>query len=161
MNTHFSRPAAAPPARRAVATFRSYEDAERAVDRLADQGFPVERVAIVGRDLKLVEQVTARMTYGRAALGGALSGAVVGYLIGWLFGVFNWFDPVVRSFWLAFDGLWFGAVLGALIAVLLYAASGGRRDFVAMRQLSADHFDVVVDDEVADEAQHLIADSVQ
>jgi hypothetical protein len=158
MSTHFSRPAAAPPARRAVATFRSYEDAERAVDRLADRGFPVERVAIVGRDLKLVEQVTGRMTYGRAALGGALSGGVIGFLIGWLFGVFNWFDPVVSAFWLALDGLWFGAALGVLIAVLLHALSGGRRGFASMRQLSADHFDVVADDEVADEAQRLIAD---
>jgi hypothetical protein len=161
MTTQFSRPAAAPPARRAVATFRRYEDAERAVDRLAEQGFPVERVAIVGRDLTLVEQVTGRMTFGRAALDGALSGAVIGFLIGWLFGVFNWFDPVVGSFWLALDGLWFGAALGALCAVLLHALSGGRRDFASMRQLSADHFDVVVDDEVADEAQRLIADSAR
>jgi hypothetical protein len=161
MSTHFSRPATAPPARRAVATFRSYEDAERAVDRLADQGFPVDRVAIVGRDLRLVEQVTGRMTYGRAALGGALSGAVIGFLIGWLFGVFNWFDPVVGSLWLALDGLWFGAVLGALIAILLHALSGGRRDFASMPRLSADHFDVVVDDEVADAAQRLVAASAE
>jgi hypothetical protein len=158
MSTNFSRPADAPPARRAVATYRSYEDAERAVDRLADHGFPVERVAIVGRDLKLVEQVTGRMTYGRAALGGALSGAVIGLLIGWLFGVFNWFDPVVGAFWLALDGLWFGAVLGALFGILAHALSGGRRDFASTRQLTADHFDVVVDDAVADEAERLIAD---
>lgn len=160
MSTDFSPEAATPSARRAVATFRSYEDAERAVDRLADQGFPVERVAIVGRDLKLVEQVTGRMTYGRAALGGALSGAVIGFLIGWLFGVFNWFDPVVGALWLALDGVWFGAVLGALMAILLHALSGGRRDFASTRQLTADHFDVVVDDAVADEAERLISDSV-
>jgi hypothetical protein len=159
MSTHFSHTADAPPARRVVATFRSYADAERAVDRLADRGFPVERVAIVGRDLKLVEQVIGRMTYGRAALGGAASGAVIGFLIGWLFGVFNWLDPIVGSFWLALDGLWFGAVLGALIAVLLHALGGGRRDFASTGQLSADHFDVVVDDQVADEAQRLVAGS--
>jgi hypothetical protein len=63
--------------------------------------------------------------------------------------------------WLALDGLWFGAVLGALIAVLLHALSGGRRDFASMQRLSADHFDVVVDDEVADEAQGLIAASAE
>src|SRR4051812_39969982 len=161
MSTHLSPLAATPSARRAVATFRNYQDAERAVDRLSDRRFPVERVAIVGRDLKLVEQVTGRMTYGRAALGGALSGAVIGFLIGWLFGVFNWFVPVVDSFWLALDGLWFGALLGALLAVLAHALSGGRRDFASTRQLWADHFDVVVDDQVADEAQRLIADSAE
>jgi hypothetical protein len=38
-----------------VATFGSYREAGRAVDRLSDRGFPVQRVAIVGRDLQLVE----------------------------------------------------------------------------------------------------------
>ena len=42
-------------ARRTVASFSSYRDAERAVDSLSDRRFPVERVAIVGRDLRLVE----------------------------------------------------------------------------------------------------------
>ena len=46
--------------RLAIATFRSYEEAERAVDYLSDHGFPVERSAIVGRDLEYVEQVTLR-----------------------------------------------------------------------------------------------------
>ena len=50
MNTQFPRAGA--PARRAVASFNRYEDAERAVDVLADQGFRVEHVAIVGRDLE-------------------------------------------------------------------------------------------------------------
>jgi hypothetical protein len=38
------------------------------VDRLSDVGFPVERVAIIGQDLKMVEQVTGRLNYGGAAL---------------------------------------------------------------------------------------------
>jgi hypothetical protein len=57
--------------RRAAATFSSYRDAEAAVDFLSDRRFPVERVAIVGRDLQTVEQVTGRRSYGRAALNGA------------------------------------------------------------------------------------------
>jgi hypothetical protein len=31
--------------RRAVAAYDSYDEAQRAVDRLSDQGFPVEKVA--------------------------------------------------------------------------------------------------------------------
>ncbi|OLZ65271.1 hypothetical protein AVW11_17295 [Streptomyces amritsarensis] len=46
----------------------------------------LERVAIIGHDLRLVEQVTGRIDYGRAALHGAASGALPGVLIGWLFG---------------------------------------------------------------------------
>lgn len=45
-------------ARRVVASYKSYRDAEQAVNDLADHRFPVERVAIVGRELELVQQVT-------------------------------------------------------------------------------------------------------
>jgi hypothetical protein len=41
--------------RRAVAEFGSYPEAEEAVDRLAEAGFPVGRVAIVGRGLVVLE----------------------------------------------------------------------------------------------------------
>lgn len=67
--------------RRPVAVFTTYADAERAVDRPSDLGFPVERVAIIGHDLQMVEQVTGRLTYGGAALKGATSGAVLGVVM--------------------------------------------------------------------------------
>src|SRR5687768_9923487 len=142
--------------RRVVATFDNYRDAERAVDALSDQRFPVDRVSIVGRDLRLVEQVTGRMTYGRSALHGALSGALVGALIGWLFTVFNWFDPVVARGWLILDGLWFGALAGALFGLLAHALTGGRRDFSSVGGMQAEHYDVLVDEEVADDAARLL-----
>ncbi|HEV7562879.1 MAG TPA: general stress protein [Solirubrobacterales bacterium] len=143
--------------RRVIASYPSYPEAERAVDHLSDQKFPVERVAIVARDLKLVEQVTGRMGYGGAALQGALSGALVGVLVGWLFGIFDWFNPIVAAAWLAFDGLWFGAVVGALMGLLLHALTRGRRDFASVAGITADHYDVLVDEEVAAEAARLLA----
>lgn len=144
-------------ARRAVASFKTYAEAVRAVDRLSDQHFPVERVAIVARDLKLVEQVTGRRGYLEAALQGLVSGALIGVLIGWLFGVFNWFEPITSAFWLAIDGLWFGALVGALLGLLLQGLSRGRRDFDSVSGLSADRYEVLVDDEVAAEAARLLA----
>jgi hypothetical protein len=96
------------------------------------------------------------MSYGRAALTGAVNGAVIGFLIGWLFGVFNWFDPVVSAFWLAIDGLWFGALVGALLGLLLHALSGGRRDFSAVGGMRANRYEVVVEESVADEAARLL-----
>ena len=143
--------------RRVVATYDDYRDAERAVDYLSDHKFPVERVSIVGRDLKLVERVTGRMTYGRSALQGALSGALAGVLIGWLFTVFNWFDPVVARGWLILDGLWFGALVGALFGLLAHALTGGRRDFASVGGMQADRYDVLVDEDVADQAEQLVA----
>jgi hypothetical protein len=126
-----------------VASFTIYREAERAVDLLSDRGFPVERIAIVGRDLQLVEQVTGRMGYGQAALRGALQGAVLGLLFGWLFGLFNWIDPVVASFSLAFYGLVFGAVVGALLGLLTHAMTGGRRDFASVSGMQASRYDVL------------------
>jgi hypothetical protein len=142
--------------RRAVASFSTYAEAERAVDHLSDQQFPVERVSIVARDLKLVEQVTGRRGYLEAALQGLASGALIGVLIGWLFGIFNWFEPITSAFWLAIDGLWFGAVAGTLFGLLLHALTGGRRDFDSVSGLSADRYEVLVDDEVAAEAARLL-----
>lgn len=59
--------------RRPIAVFDIYADAERAVDRLYDLRFPVERVSIIGHDLRVAEQVTCRLNYGGAALKGAVS----------------------------------------------------------------------------------------
>ena len=142
--------------RRAIASFTSYREAEAAVDHLSDQRFPVERVAIVGRDLHTVEQVTGRLGYGRAALNGAAQGALLGLLFGWLFGLFDWVDPLVTSLTLAIYGLLWGAVVGALLGLLLYALSGGRRDFASVGGMRASRYDVMVDEEVADEAARVL-----
>ena len=74
--------------RRTIASYTDYRDAERAVDWLSDQGFAVERGAIIGTGLRSVEQVTGRMTVGRAALVGAGEGTLIGALIALLFGLF-------------------------------------------------------------------------
>ena len=47
-----------------VAVYTSYADAQADVDALSDQNFPVANLAIVGTDLKLVERVTGRKTWG-------------------------------------------------------------------------------------------------
>src|SRR3954447_2059498 len=154
---HWNSAPSAATARRPIASFPSYAEAERVVDYLSDNEFPVERVQVVGRDLKLVEQVTGRMTLGRAALNGALTGAFVGLLIGWLFTVFDWFNPVVARGWLILDGLWFGLLVGALYGLLLHWLMRGRRDFSSVPAMSADRYEVAVDDEVAAQAELLLS----
>ena len=147
-------------ARRTVAAYTTYADAERAVDRLADLDFPVERVAIIGQDLETVEQVTGKLDYPTVAWRGAVSGAVPGALLGWIFGLFDWADPLVSAILLAFYGLLIGAVIGALIALIVYALQGGRRDFASVAFMRPQRFELVVDDEVADQAARLLAERV-
>jgi hypothetical protein len=72
-----------------VARFDEYEAAQRAVDRLSDDGFPVGKLDIVGSDLRLIERVTGRLTTARAAGAGAISGLWVGLLIGALLALFT------------------------------------------------------------------------
>ncbi len=145
--------------RRPVAVFDNYADAERAVDRLSDQRFPVERIAIVGHDLQVVEQVTGRLNYAGAAGKGAVSGALPGALIGWIFGLFNWINPLVAGLVLAFYGLIVGAVIGAILGMVMHALQRGRRDFDTVRMTVPSRYEVVADDEVADEAARLLQDA--
>jgi hypothetical protein len=145
--------------RRPIAQFSNYADAERAVDRLSDLRFPVERVAIIGHDLQVVEQVTGRLNYGGAARKGAASGALPGALIGWFFGLFNLISPLVASVVLAFYGLIFGAVIGAVLGVVMHALQGGRRDFDTVTMTVPSRYELVVDEQVADEAERLLADA--
>jgi hypothetical protein len=139
-----------------VASFRTYEEAERAVDRLADLDFPVERVAILGQDLHTVEQVTGKLDYAGAAWRGALSGAIPGALIGWIFGLFDWADPLVSGVLLALYGLIIGAVIGAVMGLIVYAMQGGRRDFTSVTAMLPQRYELVVDDTVADRAVQLL-----
>ena len=145
------------PARRVIATFDNHADAARVVDYLADRQFEVQRVAIVGRDLELVEQVTGRMNYGWAALRGAAAGALTGALIGWIFGLFNWWYPLIAGLALACYGAIFGAVVGALTGIVMYAFQAGRRGFTAVRSLQPRHFDVVADVDHADRAIQILS----
>ncbi|WP_431041599.1 general stress protein [Streptomyces sp. P1-3] len=123
-----------------VAHYATYEDAQEAVDRLSDEGFPVEHIDIVGSDLRMVEHVTGRLTKGRAAAAGAASGAWFGLFIGLLVGLFT-----TGPTWLGLilGGLLIGAFWGAAFGYVTHAATGGHRDFSSTRTLVASRYDVV------------------
>ncbi len=143
---------AAEPIRRSIATFRSYPEAQAAVDRLADRRFPVEHVAIVATDLRFVEQVAGRLTAARAAVAGsgqgALFGAVTGLFLGLLFAGDNITEPWALTLW----GLMIGALLGGLLGAVSHAATSGRRDFTSVGRMEAERYEVMVDDEQAQNA---------
>lgn len=143
--------------RRTIASFTNYRDAERAVDHLSDNKFPVGRTAIIGVDVRMVEQVVGRMNWGRALLNGATAGAVPGLLFGWIFGLFDLINPLVAAFTLALYGLVFGAVIGALMGAIFYGLQRGRRDFSSVTMMVPSRYDLVVDEEIADEARRLLS----
>ena len=126
--------------RRAVSSVDSYKDAEHAVDWLSDHEFPVERISIVGTGLRYVEQVSGRLTTGRAALNGAGMGTLIGIIWGLLA-----FSIVV------------GAVFGALFGAIGHYASGGERDFSSKSDTRADHYEVQVEDGYSAEAERVLS----
>ncbi len=48
-----------------LAVYDDYAAAQRTVDHLSDEKFPVEQCMIVGTDLKQIERITGRLTTGR------------------------------------------------------------------------------------------------
>ena len=144
--------------RRVVVSYGSYEEAQRAVDYLSDEGFPVERVSIVAEDLRFVERVTGRRGYGQAALQGASSGAIIGALFGFFVGLFSLLNPAFTALVLLLYGLIFGAIVGAIIGLIGQALSGGRRDFSSVGGMEAGRYNVMTDAEVAEEATRLLAE---
>ncbi len=133
-----------------VASFPDYAQAQALVDRMSDDGFPVQHVRIVGDGVHTVEQVTGRMTLGKSAAGGAATGAWFGLLIGLLFGLFA-IDAVS---WLVvlLTGLALGAVWGAVFGLIAHALTKGERDFSSVMSLRASRYDVYVDADYASEA---------
>jgi hypothetical protein len=136
-----------------VASYSNYAEAQRAVDRLSDAQFPVEHVQIVGRELSIVEDVTGRLTKGRAALAGAATGAWFGLFIGLLVGLFTtgpeWLGLVL-------GGVVIGAFWGAIFGFFAHWATGGMRDFASIRGLAAASYEVLVEEQHAARARELL-----
>jgi hypothetical protein len=132
-----------------VTSYDDYAAAQHAVDRLSDDGFPVEHLDIIGSDLRLVERVTGRLTKGRAAAAGAASGAWIGLLMGLLLGMFT------TGSWLALlaVGAVLGTAWGALFGFMGHAATRGTRDFASARTLVAMRYDLVARDGYVDAAR--------
>jgi hypothetical protein len=139
---------------RTLAEFGTYAQAERLVDHLSDAGFPIERVRIVGIDLYGVEQITGRVTTGRAALAGAAPGAWIGLLVGLLFSVF-----AAGPGWLALllGGTIIGSLWGAAFGVVAHRATRVTRGFSSVRNLRAVRYAVQVEAAHADDARSILA----
>jgi hypothetical protein len=160
-NGAMSSPRSLPPASPAVrglprgeviGRYGTYADAQKAVDHLADEQFEVDRIAIVGNDLKSVEQVTGRLSYPRVAGQGALNGMVFGAFLGMilsLLGGGEWVSALLVS-------VLMGGAFWMLLATVTYAMQRGKRDFTSTNQIVATSYDVVAAPEVAQRAQQVL-----
>ena len=141
-----------PPKGWPIGSYPTYVEAQRAVDYLSDQQFPVEQVTIVGVDLMQVERVTGRLTWPKVLGGGVATGAWLGIFIGLLLGLItgNTLVPLVY-------GLIAGVVFGLITSAVPYAMARGTRDFSSTMQLVAGRYDVLCDPQNAEKARDLLA----
>jgi hypothetical protein len=135
-----------------VATYKTYPEAQRAVDYLSDQKFPVQHLGILGRDLRIEEAVLGRLDWGKAAVGGLAQGIWYGLFVGLLISLFaNQPGSVILGCVLI------GLAFGLGLALLSYAMTGGKRDFVSRSAITATSYDVVCTWEHVEQAKSVLA----
>jgi hypothetical protein len=134
--------------------YDKYDKAQKAVDYLSDNEFPVQNVLIVGTDLKQLERVTGRLTRSRVAIGGLISGAWLGLFVGLIFSLL---DASGTGFGGVIVTVLFGAVFGLVWALIGYALTGGNRDFTSVTQVVATQYEVLVEHKFVQQGRELLA----
>lgn len=123
-----------------IASFPTYEQAQKAVSSLIAGEVPARDIAIVGSGLRSIERITGKLGYATAARSGALNGLMLGLLFAFIFVLGM---PTVQIS--AFIGvLLVGMALGMILSIGTYSIVRRRRDFASVMQVAADHYDVCV-----------------
>ncbi|WP_245861566.1 general stress protein [Compostimonas suwonensis] len=134
-------------------TYESYAQAQESVEKLAKADFPVKQLSIIGSDLKTVERITGKLTYGRMALASAATGAWIGLFLGLVLVIFS---PTLTSFAVLGAALLMGAGFGMLFGVVTYSVNRRRRTFTSVTQVMASSYTVLVDPELLHKARNVL-----
>lgn len=135
-----------------VGRYSRHEDAQAAVDLLAEREFPVQHLSIVGTDLRQVEHVVGTLSYAKVALSGALQGAFFGVVMAFLMIAFAQDSPAVAFTTAVPLGIFFWMIL----AVISYSRNGGARNYTAVGQIVAGSYELVCSPQEAQEARRLL-----
>nr|WP_228512157.1 general stress protein [Clavibacter sp. VKM Ac-2872] len=135
-----------------VATYETYDEAQKAVVMLAEADFPVTQVSIVGNELTSVERVTGKLTSARAAIAGAASGAWLGLFLGLVTFLFSPVPNISFVVGAVIIGVGFGAIYG----IVSYSVTRRRRDFTSVMQVTATSYSVVVEPDSLHRARNVL-----
>lgn len=136
-----------------VGIYQTYADAQKAVDFLSDEKFPVQNLAIVGTDLKSVERVLGRKSWRTVIGQGVQSGVSTGLLVALLLLILG---PEGSVLVLLLSALTIGIALGVGFAAAAYALSRGRRDFTSVTQTVATRYEVLCEHKIAAQAREML-----
>jgi hypothetical protein len=124
----------------AVASFPTYEAAQKSVSSLIAADIPARDIAIVGQGLRSIERITGRLGYAAAARSGAVNGLLLGLLFSAILVIGSPSVPIQ-----AFVGVLFvGIAIGMLLSIVTYSFVRRRRDYASVMQVLADHYEVTV-----------------
>jgi hypothetical protein len=135
-----------------LGTYETYGEAQEVVDKLAKSDFDVSQLSIIGSDLKTIERVTGKLSYGRSAITGAASGAWLGIFAGTLLFLFT-SSPNLPY---AFAVVLIGAAFGMLFGLVSYGFNRRRRDYSSTSQVIATSYQVIAPSDVVSRAQELL-----
>ena len=135
-----------------LGTYETYLEAQQVVDKLARADFDVRQLSIIGSDLKTIERVTGRMSYPRAAIGGAATGAWFGLFAGVLLFTFT----TTPNYTYALAVILIGAAFGMLFGLVSYAVRRRTRDYTSTQQVVATSYQVLAPSSLIVRAQELL-----
>ncbi|WP_426320207.1 general stress protein [Microbacterium sp. E-13] len=135
-----------------VASFPTYEAAQKAVSSLITADIPARDIAIVGQGLRSIERITGRLGYASAARSGAVNGILLGLLFSAILVIGSPSVPIQ-----AFVGVLFvGIAIGMLMSIVAYSFVRRRRDYASVMQVVADHYEITVSDSSVHRARQVL-----
>ena len=139
---------------RSLGVYSTYQEVQAVVDTLADNAFPVQRTMIVGTDLKLMERVTGRKTWGKVIGQGVLSGLWMGLFLGLLLMFISQSNLAI-----VVTSVLMGIVFFTVWSAVGYAMTGGKRDFTSMVATIPMQYELMVEHTNAEEARRILAEA--
>ncbi len=143
-----------------VGTFEEYAAAVEYVEKLVANEFPVQLIAIVGKNLRSVERVRNRINQGRVALSGAITGSWIGFLFGLFAPAGGSADTAAAATISASTFLapvLIGAGLGTIFNVVRFSLAKNKRSFASQSMIIASEYQVQVPTDLVSKAQEAAA----
>lgn len=135
-----------------VAVYDTYQAAASAIDTLVEREFPVDKVSVIGSELRSIERITTGLSYPKAALSGLASGLWFGLFLGLIMVIWS---PTSGLNYL-FAALVLGAGFGIISGVATYAFTRRYKNYQSTNAVVATKYSLVVAPEVAGQAQAIL-----
>lgn len=123
-----------------IATYPTYDGAQKTVSRLVESEVPAKDIQIIGKGLRSIETITGRLGYAAAARSGAINGILLGLLFSAIFVLGNP-NAAIQLF---IGVMFMGIAFGMLMSIISYSILRRRRDYTSVTQVVADSYEVAV-----------------